>query len=798
VRRTAFLLAAAAAVLAVGAAQGRPAPGPQVEVVVTLGARPVGGRSLASERAQRVDRMQTAFLRRLHAAIPDAHVHWRYRTVLDGFALVLPAREVPRLASLAGVQDVYRGVRYHARAVSGPNVTGLAKLLGPAAATAGDGIKIGIIDDGVDQTHPFLSPRGFTMPPGFPKGDTAYTTAKVIVARAFPPPSPASKYAGVPFDPQNSFHATHVAGIAAGDYQTRATLNGQATTISGIAPRAYIGNYKALTIPTPGFGLDGNSAEIAAAIEAAVNDGMNVINLSLGEPEVTPKRDLVVRAIEGAAAAGVVPVIAAGNDFLEFGRGSVGSPGSAPDAITVAAVDQTGTIAGFSSSGPTPVSLEMKPDVAAPGSDVLSSVPQSQGTWAVYQGTSMASPHVAGAVAVLKQRHPDWSPAELKSALVQTATDAYLDPAHTRVAPTTRMGGGEIDLAAADAPLLFAAPTGISFGLVRPGTAPVERSVTLGDAGGGAGDWTVAVVEQQTHDPAVRVTVPATVPVPGKLAVTATVNAGAAEGDRTGFVVLSNGTVTRRIPFWLHVEVPRLGPPTATLTRTGTYTGDTRRGHARVSSYRYPDDPAGSSVTAVLAGPEQVFRVRITRAVANFGVAVTGGARVQPRVVAAGDENRLTGYPGLPLNLNPYESWYGRRQPVAGAILPAPGVYDVVFDTATRAQAGRFTFRFWIDDTKPPVLRLLTRHVVSRGSLKVSAVDAGAGVDPATLQIKIDGQNASGRLRNGTISIPVGPVAAGSHTLTVSAADFQEAKNMEDVARILPNTATLSTTFTVP
>ena len=120
--------------------------------------------------------------------------------------------------------------------------------------------------------------------------------------------------------------------------------------ISGVAPNAYIGNYKALTIPTPGFGLDGNSAGIVAAIDAAVSDGMNVINLSLGEPEVEPSRDLVVRGIEGAAAAGVVPVIAAGNDFTAFGYGSISSPANAPDAITVAAVNAQDAIADFSSA----------------------------------------------------------------------------------------------------------------------------------------------------------------------------------------------------------------------------------------------------------------------------------------------------------------------------------------------------------------------------------------------------------------------------------------------------------------
>ena len=109
--------------------------------------------------------------------------------------------------------------------------------------------------------------------------------------------------------------------------------------VSGVAPRAYIGNYKALTVPTDaGVGLDGNAAEIVAAIEAAVADGMNVINLSIGEPEVEPSRDLVALALDAAAAAGVVPVVAAGNDFDEFGRGSLASPGNAAQAITVAAV----------------------------------------------------------------------------------------------------------------------------------------------------------------------------------------------------------------------------------------------------------------------------------------------------------------------------------------------------------------------------------------------------------------------------------------------------------------------------
>src|SRR5207248_3748548 len=128
--------------------------------------------------------------------------------------------------------------------------------------------------------------------------------------------------------------------------------------LSGVAPNAYLGNYKVLTVPTENFGLNGNAPEIAAGIEAAVRDGMDVINLSLGEPEIEPARDLVVAAIDHAADAGVVPVIAAGNEFFDGGKGTIGSPGTAPKAITAAASTKgdggpADVIAGFSSSGPT-------------------------------------------------------------------------------------------------------------------------------------------------------------------------------------------------------------------------------------------------------------------------------------------------------------------------------------------------------------------------------------------------------------------------------------------------------------
>ena len=100
-----------------------------------------------------------------------------------------------------------------------PQIIGAPTVWGPTLATAGQGVKIGIIDDGIDQTHPFFAPAGYAYPPGFPKGQTAYTTPKVIVARAFAPATPAYANAKLPFDPDLSDHGIHVAGIAAGKQQ---------------------------------------------------------------------------------------------------------------------------------------------------------------------------------------------------------------------------------------------------------------------------------------------------------------------------------------------------------------------------------------------------------------------------------------------------------------------------------------------------------------------------------------------------------------------------------------------------
>ncbi|MGH3010171.1 MAG: S8 family peptidase, partial [Gaiellaceae bacterium] len=680
-----------------------------------------------------------------------------------------------------------------------PQLIGAPAIWGQSLATAGQGMKIGIIDDGLDQAHPYFDPSGFSYPAGFPKGNTKYTTPKVIVARAFPSPSSTWKYQSAPFDPDYSDHATHVAGIAAGDYDTPTPVD-QNALVSGIAPEAYLGNYKALTVPTAGFGLDGNSPEIAKAIDQAVSDGMNVINLSIGEPEVAPQRDIVVQALDNAAKSGVVPVVAAGNDYTVAGNGSVGSPANAPAAITVAAStggSWDGTpdrIASFSSAGPTPVSLLLKPDVTAPGVQVLSSIPPNR--WDSWDGTSMATPHVAGAAALLLQRHPAWTVAQVKSALVSTGDPVAGHSAQTSV---LRAGGGRIDIPRADQPLIFTAPSSLDFGLVKRG---LTKSLVLGtsDAGGGADPWTVSVATQSTP-PGVTVTPQTATLVAGAtLTVQLAVSQSAKIGDGVGFVVLTHGSDVRHVPFWFHVEMPRLAlDPHKTLTRPGLYRGDTAGQASRVGSYRYPSDGLAPGVPTQLGGPEQVFQFTLLKPVANFGVVIVhkgSNVQISPRLVRDDDENRVDGYTGIPASLNPYGD-FGRAVPVVGAVLPSPGTYDFVFDTPTTQGPGPFTFRFWINDTTPPSIRLLTRSVTRGQPIRLAVGDSGSGVDRSSLAAVVAGARPHFTYAHGILSIATGSLPVGHERLTVIASDWQEEKNMEDVGPVLPNTRVLRAAVTI-
>ncbi|HJT17529.1 MAG TPA: S8 family serine peptidase, partial [Thermoanaerobaculia bacterium] len=189
------------------------------------------------------------------------------------------------------------------------------------------------------------------------------------------------------------------------------------------------------------------------------------VNMSLGGPG-TPD-DPVSIAVENGVSAGVVFAIAAGNTGGAF---TVSAPANAPSAIAVGASDITDHVAFFSSSGPSGSNQAIKPEVVAPGVNILSAAPG--GGTAVHSGTSMASPHVAGVAALLKAIHPAWTPQQIKSAIVSTAQFLNLD--------VMQQGGGCVDaLRAANAQLL-PSPATIAFGRVDTSGDTWTTTATVG------------------------------------------------------------------------------------------------------------------------------------------------------------------------------------------------------------------------------------------------------------------------------------------------------------------------------
>src|SRR5256884_3877538 len=185
-------------------------------------------------------------------------------------------------------------------------------------SVAGAGIKIGDIDSGIDETHPFFDPTGFTYPAGFPKCDAAdsnshhqdqncnYVSPKVIVAKVF-----YNKAHQQGLDAQAiQDHGTHTAGIAAGVTGKTAVVNGVSIDdMSGIAPGAWLGNYNVF----PRDLLSARSEDLLNAVHAAIADGMDVINFSLGG-SYHGNNDLLANGLDNAVDAGVVVAVGAGNN----------------------------------------------------------------------------------------------------------------------------------------------------------------------------------------------------------------------------------------------------------------------------------------------------------------------------------------------------------------------------------------------------------------------------------------------------------------------------------------------------
>jgi minor extracellular serine protease Vpr len=633
----------------------------------------------------------------LRANAPRAKVTSQYDISLNAVAVQLNGTALETIAAAPMVEQARYNALYY------PNLSESYKIINASGAwnaaggrsVAGAGVKIGDIDSGIDETHPFFDPTGFSYPPGFPKCDAAdsashaadrdckYVSPKVIVAKVF-----YNKAKNQNLDAQSiQDHGTHTAGDAAGVTGQTAVVNGVSIDdMSGTAPGAWLGNYNVF----PGGVLSARSEDILNAVDAAIADGMDVLNLSLGGG-YHGNNDLLAMGLDNAVDAGLVVAVAAGNSGP--GAGTLESPGRARKVITVggstnqhfvgqpltypagggttvgAAVGEfqplpgasfnffdtqsdgctgvgtgaSGTLAvidrgsctfsqkianakvagaiavlilnnvagdpiamaetagfddnlpavmigknegaalrasgattasavatfqefitpqhkdilyGNSGHGPTAVDFAIKPDVTSVAVNVLSSItcvgkaascPGDGTGWAFLTGTSMATPQIAGSAAVLLQLHPSWSPAQIKSALVNRADLVVKDAAtglHD-IGPMAQGAGRENLSVAADA-TTWMDPVSASFGKVPVGV-PSSLGLTLSNPTGTAETFSVSITRftpstfggtvPSIHGAGTlslgdgRFNVPATVTVPanGSATMTVTVNAGLGE-----------------------------------------------------------------------------------------------------------------------------------------------------------------------------------------------------------------------------------------------------------------------------
>ena len=199
---------------------------------------------------------------------------------------------------------------------------------GGGVALAGKGVKVAIVDTGIDQDHPCFDDAGYTAPAGFPRGQIQYTNNKVIVAKVFNNKVNQSGFDAKAVDS----HGTHVAGTVACNFETPAVVDGVDIPydVSGVAPAAFLGNYNVF----PGDVLDARSEDILNALDASYADGFDVANMSLGGG-ARGIQDLLTIAVDNLDAANMVVAVAAGNSGP--GHFTVESPGSAARALTAGA-----------------------------------------------------------------------------------------------------------------------------------------------------------------------------------------------------------------------------------------------------------------------------------------------------------------------------------------------------------------------------------------------------------------------------------------------------------------------------
>ena len=370
-----------------------------------------------------------------------------------------------------------------------------------AAGYDGTGVTVAMLDTGVDVNHPDLS-------------------TQVAETHSFVPDEGIADVEG---------HGTHVASTIVG---TGAAQDGY---YKGVAPGAHLDVGKVLD--DTGSGQD---SWVMAGMEWAAAKGDKVVSMSLGDSSfASDGTDPMAQEVNALSDQyGTLFVIAAGNN----GPQTVSSPGTAASALTIGAVDKQDSLAWFSSTGPVAGSGAIKPDLVAPGVDITAARSQemTDGGTGLYQtmsGTSMATPHVTGAAAILAEQHPGWTGQQLKEQLMSSSKglDGYTP---------FDIGTGRVDVAAAVTDTVRANGS-LFFGNYLwphgPSEVPVTHDLTFSNSG--AQDETLDLALTGT-DPAFTLSDPTvTVPAGGKATVQVTGDPQAAAiGTDAGWVVGTDHT----------------------------------------------------------------------------------------------------------------------------------------------------------------------------------------------------------------------------------------------------------------
>ena len=264
----------------------------------------------------------------LRANVPGAKVTGEFDISLNAVAVQLNGATLAQVAATPMVQRAeYQGLyRPNASDPDLPLIHAMqAWAQGGGAAGACAGVKVAVIDTGIDITNPCFGDAGYAAQTRL--GDKTLTNNKVIVAKSFSNRTPQRGYTAAPVQD----HGTHVAGTVACNFGTAAPVQGVTTyAMSGVAPKALLGNYNVF----PGDLTDARSEDIMNALEAAYQDGFDVANMSLGGG-AHGIQDLLTHVVDNLDQANMVIATSNGNDGP--GLFTVGSPGSAARALSAGA-----------------------------------------------------------------------------------------------------------------------------------------------------------------------------------------------------------------------------------------------------------------------------------------------------------------------------------------------------------------------------------------------------------------------------------------------------------------------------